>query len=159
MTSKNFWYTVVVVFALTCFWRWLASSWAPWIWNPASNWTPGWALWGLSFAWLWTWVFAKGYRNGGLWEGLRYGLILGALGTAFGVAIGGGMAWTLTTFDLIRFDPEVAAIYFISSVPFRLRLVDLAAIIGFSLAVTVLACWFPARKAVSLAPSDALRYE
>ncbi len=88
-----------------------------------------------------------------------YGLILGATGTALGVAIGGGLAWILTTFELIRFDPEVAAIYFISSVPFRLRWVDLAAVIGFTLVVTVLACWLPARKAVSVAPSDALRYE
>ena len=59
---------------------------------------------------------------------LAYGAALGAAGTLLGVALGTGAAWVLTTFHLIRFDPEVAAIYFISSVPFRVEPGDLAAV-------------------------------
>jgi lipoprotein-releasing system permease protein len=90
---------------------------------------------------------------------LAYGASLGAAGTLLGVAVGTGAAWLLTTFELIRFDPEVAAIYFISSVPFRVEAGDVAAVVGFALAVNLIACSFPARRAAQLDPSAALRYE
>jgi lipoprotein-releasing system permease protein len=90
---------------------------------------------------------------------LAYGGFLGILGTLLGVAAGSALCWVLTTFELIRFEPEVAAIYFIKSVPFRVQPLDLAAIVGFSLLVTLVACGGPAWRAARLDPSSALRYE
>ncbi|HVR07590.1 MAG TPA: FtsX-like permease family protein, partial [Thermoanaerobaculia bacterium] len=78
---------------------------------------------------------------------LTYGAILGGLGTLLGVAVGWSAAWALTTFHLIRFDSDVAAIYFISFVPFRVSGGDLGAVVGFALAVTLLACCVPAWRA------------
>ncbi len=84
---------------------------------------------------------------------------LGLVGTLIGVAIGTGACWILTTFRLIRFEPEIAAIYFIDYVPFRVAPGDLLAIVGFALLVTLLAAWIPATRAGRLDPSAALRYE
>ncbi len=87
------------------------------------------------------------------------GAFLGGAGTLAGVALGSAAAWVLTTFKLIRFNAEVAAIYFIDYVPFRVRPRDLGAIVAFSLLLTLLACIAPALRAARVQPAAALRYE
>lgn len=93
------------------------------------------------------------------WIFTAYGLLLGAAGIATGVALGSAVAWTITEFELVRFPPEVAEVYFIDSVPFLVEIGDLALIVGFSLAVTLAACALPARRGARLNPSAALRDE
>ncbi len=90
---------------------------------------------------------------------LLCGLALGGVGALVGVAFGWLVAWVLTTFELIHFDPGVAAIYFISSVPFRVEAADVLAVLGWSLAATLIACAIPAWRGAALKPSDALRYD
>jgi len=93
------------------------------------------------------------------WSFATYGLLLGAVGTLLGILAGGGVAWIVTEFKLVSFGPEVAAIYFIDSVPFRVRPQDLAAIAAFSLSVTLLACSGPAWRAAGIRLAAALRDE
>ena len=90
---------------------------------------------------------------------LLCGLALGGAGAVLGVAVGWLVSWALTTFELIQFDPGVAAIYFISSVPFRVEIDDVLAILGFGLVATLVACWIPAWRGAALNPSEALRYD
>jgi lipoprotein-releasing system permease protein len=90
---------------------------------------------------------------------LLYGTALGALGTALGLGLAAAVSWTVTRFELLSFGPEIADIYFLSTVPLRLRGGDAAAVAGFALAVTLAACLLPAARAAKLDPATALRYE
>lgn len=90
---------------------------------------------------------------------LLYGSVLGAMGTLVGVGLGAGLSWVMDRFEVIRFNADVAAIYFIRSVPFRVEAADVMAVVAFSVGVNFLACWLPSRWAASVEPSDALRYE
>ena len=88
-----------------------------------------------------------------------YGGALGLVGTLLGVACGSAVAWLCDRFELIRFDPEVAAIYFVSAVSFRVQAGDLLAIVAFSVAFTLLSCLLPTLRVVRTTTADALRYE
>jgi lipoprotein-releasing system permease protein len=90
---------------------------------------------------------------------LLYGGGLSLAGVVAGIAFGTGLAWFLTRYDLIRFDAELAAIYFLHSVPLEVRWADVAAVAAFTLIVTVAACWLPARRLGRLDPATALRTE
>lgn len=88
-----------------------------------------------------------------------YGTIVGLAGTATGVAIGALVCWVITRYELISFPPEIAEVYFVSSIPFVTRPVDLAVIAAFSILVSFLATILPSMRAARLNPIEALRYE
>jgi lipoprotein-releasing system permease protein len=90
---------------------------------------------------------------------LSLGALLGGAGVVAGIAFGVLVCWVMTTFRLLRFPPGVAEIYFVSFIPFRVRPIDLASIVGFSAVVILLASWIPARRAGRIDIAEALRYE
>ena len=88
-----------------------------------------------------------------------YGTMVGLAGTGVGVILGTLICWILTRYELLQFPPEIAEVYFVSSIPFVTRPMDLLTIAGFSIAVSFLATIVPSMRAARLNPVEALRYE
>ncbi len=87
------------------------------------------------------------------------GAAIGAAGTIAGLTAGVTICWILTATHAIRFPPDIAEIYFISWVPFRPDVADIASVGVTAVILAVLASVAPARRAASIDPAQALRYE
>ena len=90
---------------------------------------------------------------------LWYGSMVGFLGTATGVLLGVAICWLITRFHLVSFPPDIAEVYFVSSIPFVTRPIDLSIISLFSLLVSFAATIVPSMRAARLNPVEAIRHE
>lgn len=84
------------------------------------------------------------------------GSFIGAVGTALGYGIGVPVALLLKKYQFIKLPSDV---YPVDYLPVRLEALDLTLIGVAALALCFLSTLYPARRAASLNPSDALRYE
>ena len=83
---------------------------------------------------------------------LSQGAFTGAVGSLLGASIGLGLGFTLANLDL----PLNQDVYYISSIPVDLRIIDVAAIITVAIAVSILSTIYPARFAARLKPVEGL---
>jgi lipoprotein-releasing system permease protein len=84
------------------------------------------------------------------------GAMIGIIGTASGTALGLFWNWLANTFELIKVPVDI---YHIAYVPFRLKFLDLALIIGIALLISFLSTLFPSHRASKIDPVVALKYE
>jgi lipoprotein-releasing system permease protein len=83
------------------------------------------------------------------------GVIIGAIGTAFGVTAGLAMCTGLLWFGL-RLDPDV---YYIDRLPINVSAIDFLIVAVSAISICTLATLYPAKAASRLKPVDGLRYE
>ena len=84
------------------------------------------------------------------------GLVIGLVGTAFGLALGVAASVLIGQKKLIPLDPVV---YFIDHLPVSMQPLDVTLIVLASLAVAALATIYPAVQAARLYPVEAIRHE
>lgn len=83
------------------------------------------------------------------------GMIIGGIGTMFGVATGYAICYGLSWFG-VRIDPDV---YYIDRLPIAVNPWDFAAVTVAALIICALSTLYPARAASKLLPVEGLRYE
>jgi lipoprotein-releasing system permease protein len=84
------------------------------------------------------------------------GLIIGLGGTLLGLILGLVLSWTLANYIFFELPSSV---YYVTTIPVKINLLDVAAICLAAVTVCFLATIYPARRASALNPVEILRYE
>ena len=85
-----------------------------------------------------------------------YGVTLGTVGTLLGLAFGMGISYILKETQLIKLPQSV---YYIDHLPVLIQAGDVLMITGSAILISYLATLYPAARAASLEPVEALRYQ
>jgi lipoprotein-releasing system permease protein len=87
---------------------------------------------------------------------MHQGLLVGILGSLFGVLLGVFVVYLQQEFHLIPLDPSV---YIIPAIPVELHGLDLLIITLTGIGLCSIAAYYPAKRAASLIPVEAIRWE
>ena len=83
------------------------------------------------------------------------GIVIGSIGTIFGVCLGFILCTVLKYYQFIELPGDV---YYITTLPVKLELLDVVMIASAAMAISFLSTLYPARQASKLDPVEALRY-
>lgn len=83
------------------------------------------------------------------------GALIGGSGVLAGVLLGVFISWVIATFPIVELPPDI---YYLSRVPVDIRLVDVAAVAGMGLLLSLFATLYPAARASKVDPVEAIHY-
>jgi lipoprotein-releasing system permease protein len=102
-------------------------------------------------------LMSMGARSRQVWAVFTlHGLLIGALGTLLGLALGYSTSWLGEHYKLIHLQADV---YALAYVPFHPRPWDGVLIAAVALAISLVATLYPSLSAAKLNPAEVLRYE
>jgi lipoprotein-releasing system permease protein len=84
------------------------------------------------------------------------GLIVGIVGSVFGIFLGYAICLLQIHYHLFALDPTV---YIIPAIPIEMRITDFIAVPCAALILCFIASYFPSKRAATLSPSEAVRWE
>jgi lipoprotein-releasing system permease protein len=84
------------------------------------------------------------------------GIIIGIIGTVFGIVIGLLVLYLQIKYVLFPLDPTI---YIIPAIPVKILWTDFIAVAVSSLGLSFLASYYPARRAALTAPAESIRWE
>jgi len=87
---------------------------------------------------------------------LYEGIVVGVIGTLLGFGIGYTLCWAQQKY---RFFSLPGDVYFINTLPIRMEVLDFVFIGLAAIVICLFSAIYPARKAATLAPVEAIRYE
>lgn len=86
---------------------------------------------------------------------LKQGLFIGIIGCGLGGALGLLFSWLQKEYGLIK----LSSSFIIDAYPVSIHALDIALILAGSLLLCMLASWYPAKRAATVEPADAIRFE
>ncbi|MFH1258880.1 MAG: FtsX-like permease family protein [Elusimicrobiota bacterium] len=87
-----------------------------------------------------------------LWEGL----LLGFTGTFIGLSLGWGINFLLSKYQFVKLPADV---YYIDTLPVKMLISDFLLVGLIAVIITLIGAWYPAAKAASVEPCEAIRHE
>ena len=84
------------------------------------------------------------------------GLVIGVVGTVLGIMGGAVLCFLLKRYEFVKLPSDI---YYISTLPVRVQVVDVALIALSAIAISFLATLYPSYQASRLDPAAAIRYE
>jgi len=86
---------------------------------------------------------------------LKQGLYIGLIGCGIGGGLGLLLSWLQKQFGLVK----LSSAFIIDAYPVSIQAFDVAIVLVASLVLCLLASWYPAKRAASVEPADAVRFE
>lgn len=87
---------------------------------------------------------------------LRQGLIIGIIGCGIGGSLGLLMSWIQLQYEVVKL--AGAESFIISAYPVAISPLDVFMVLAGSLLLSIIAAWYPAKRAAAIDPSEAIRY-
>ena len=84
------------------------------------------------------------------------GILVGVVGSLFGLGLGSLICWMQVTFQLFALDSNV---YIIPAIPIEMRTMDIILVPFSAIVLCSLAAYYPSKRAAILQPSEAVRWE
>lgn len=88
---------------------------------------------------------------------LKQGLYIGLIGCGLGGALGLGLSWLQDKYGMIQL--AGAESFIIQAYPVQIVWTDVILILSGSMLLCLMASWYPARRAASVQPADAVRFD